>query len=180
MAKIHKGSLINCPVCSGYKAERKERRVKRTGITAEIAVRRQAAAEASAENPLARLEKDAILMKYGVSPTVIDRNIKMPLWKAEDIRQKSDRSVEVVWNNMMQDWFNLTKGLVAAQRAQRSSAPGYTKVYSRPNPKFRGAKAPYPKSQNVDQMEGRKWNRQSSNNRPSSPQTDKSTRSPQT
>ena len=81
------------------------------GVSAETAARRQAAAEAAQENPLPREQKDAILMKYGVKPTVIERKINMPSWKRDMIFQLSERPVSVVWNHRMQEWLKETKGM---------------------------------------------------------------------
>jgi hypothetical protein len=87
-------------------------------VDGDVAARRQAAAEAHAENPLPRAQKDAILMKYGVTPAVIERDTVMPLWKARYIRDISERPVEVVWNSLKQDWFKATKGLIPARVQQ--------------------------------------------------------------
>ena len=102
------------------KREKRKHKYQSTkGLPVDIAVRRQAAGEASAENPLPRLQKDAILMKYGVVAAVIEREIRRPLWKNKVISQHSDRPVDVVWNNMMQDWFRATKGMTRSRRIQR-------------------------------------------------------------
>jgi hypothetical protein len=97
----------------------KKRFYSNKGVSAETAARRQAAAEAAQENPLPKEQKDAILMKYGVKPAVIERGIKMPAWKKGVIFQLSERGVETVWNHRMQDWYKETKGLT------RNSARGY-------------------------------------------------------
>jgi hypothetical protein len=127
--------------------KRKERVVRKKkfhsnkGVTAEVAARRSAAAEAAQENPLPKLQKDAILMKYGVIPAVIERDIKMPRWKSNTIFQLSERTEAIVWNSMMQDWFKATKGLVVASR-QRSSGRGFT---TRPSNLPYVKTNPYPK-----------------------------------
>jgi hypothetical protein len=111
--------------------KRKERIIKKKkfhsnkGVTVEVAARRSAALESAQENPLPKLQKDAILMKYGVTTAVVERNIGMPKWKGEQIRQRSERPVGVVWNSMMQDWFKVTKGLVVPQRRQGMSEGKY-------------------------------------------------------
>jgi hypothetical protein len=92
------------------------------GLPVINAVRRQAGAEASAENPLPRLQKDAIFMKYGVIPTVIEREILLPLWKNEMMFQLSEDKVEVVWNRMLQNWRHETQGL-----RRRDSDRGFTR-----------------------------------------------------
>ena len=97
--KIHKGLLAECPVCSGVQPERKFRRKKTAGLTAEISVRRQATAELG-EEPT-RFQKDAVFQKYGIHDPVIDRNVKKPSWKSE-----------VVWQREMKQWYDMTKGLV--------------------------------------------------------------------
>ena len=110
--KIHKGSLVECPVCSGVQPERKFRRSKRTGITPEIAVRRQATSELG-EEPT-RFQKDAVFQKYGIHDPIIDRNVKKPSWKSE-----------VVWKNELKTWEKETAGLCPRQRFQESRR-GYT------------------------------------------------------
>ena len=128
--KIHKGLLAECPVCSGVQPERKFRRSKRTGITPEISVRRQATAELG-EEPT-RFQKDAVFQKYGIHDPVIDRNVKKPSWKSE-----------VVWKNELKTWEKETAGLVPRQRFQESRR-GYTPRTAsstlnqdfRPRPKF--------------------------------------------
>ena len=128
--KTHKGSLVECPVCSGVQPERKFRRKKTTGLTAEISVRRQATAELG-EEPT-RFQKDAVFQKYGIHDPVIDRNVKKPSWKSE-----------VVWKNEMKQFHQMTEGLVPRQRYQESRR-GYTPRTAsstlnqdfRPRPKF--------------------------------------------
>ena len=110
--KTHKGPLVECPVCSGVQPERKFRRKKTTGLTAEISVRRQATAELG-EEPT-RFQKDAVFQKYGIHDPVIDRNVKKPSWKSE-----------VVWKNEMKQFHQMTEGLVPRQRYQESRR-GYT------------------------------------------------------
>ena len=97
--KTHKGPLVECPVCSGVQPERKFRRKKTTGLTAEISVRRQATAELG-EEPT-RFQKDAVFQKYGIHDPVIDRNVKKPSWKSE-----------VVWKNELKQFHQMTEGLV--------------------------------------------------------------------
>ena len=128
--KIHKGLLAECPTCSGVQPERKFRRKKTTGLTAEISVRRQATAELG-EEPT-RFQKDAVFQKYGIHDPVIDRNVKKPSWKSE-----------VVWKNEMKQFHQMTEGLVPRQRYQESRR-GYTPRTAsstlnqdfRPRPKF--------------------------------------------
>ena len=128
--KTHKGPLVECPVCSGVQPERKFRRKKTTGVTAEISVRRQATAELG-EEPT-RLQKDAVFQKYGIHDPVIDRNVKKPSWKSE-----------VVWKNELKTWEKETAGLCPRQRFQESRR-GYTPRTAsstlnqdfRPRPKF--------------------------------------------
>ena len=128
--KTHKGPLVECPVCSGVQPERKFRRKKTTGLTAEISVRRQATAELG-EEPT-RFQKDAVFQKYGIHDPVIDRNVKKPSWKSE-----------VVWKNEMKQFHQMTEGLVPRQRYQESRR-GYTPRTAsstlnqdfRPRPKF--------------------------------------------
>ena len=128
--KTHKGPLVECPVCSGVQSERKFRRKKTTGLTAEISVRRQATAELG-EEPT-RFQKDAVFQKYGIHDPVIDRNVKKPSWKSE-----------VVWKNELKTWEKETAGLVPRQRYQESRR-GYTPRTAsstlnqdfRPRPKF--------------------------------------------
>jgi hypothetical protein len=128
--KTHKGPLVECPVCSGVQPERKFRRKKTTGLTAEISVRRQATAELG-EEPT-RFQKDAVFQKYGIHDPVIDRNVKKPSWKSE-----------VVWKNEMKTWEKETAGLCPRQRFQESRR-GYTPRTAsstlnqdfRPRPKF--------------------------------------------
>ena len=110
--KTHKGPLVECPVCSGVQPERKFRRKKTTGLTAEISVRRQATAELG-EEPT-RFQKDAVFQKYGIHDPVIDRNVKKPSWKSE-----------VVWKNELKTWHKDTEGMVPRQRFQESRR-GYT------------------------------------------------------
>ena len=110
--KTHKGPLVECPVCSGVQPERKFRRKKTIGLTAEISVRRQATAELG-EEPT-RFQKDAVFQKYGIHDPVIDRNVKKPSWKSE-----------VVWKNELKTWEKETVGLVPRQRYQESRR-GYT------------------------------------------------------
>ena len=147
------------------------------GVSAETAARRQAAAEAAQENPLPREQKDAILMKYGVKPTVVERKINMPSWKRDMIFQLSERSVEIVWNHRMQDWIKETKGLVSSARVYRKP--------SLPNLPAGLTVRPYPKkfSENLKhqyQSQNRhKHNPNHPNNRRSSVPMDKSTRFPQ-
>ncbi len=111
-------------------------------VNGDVAARRQAAAEAHSENPLPRAQKDAILMKYGVTPTVVERDTVMPLWKARYIRDISERPVEVVWNSLKQDWLKATKGLVPT-RPSSARGRGYTRPTSSNLPNTRVT--PYPK-----------------------------------
>ena len=128
--KIHTGLLAECPTCSGVQPERKFRRKKTTGLTAEISVRRQATAELG-EEPT-RFQKDAVFQKYGIHDPVIDRNVKKPSWKSE-----------VVWKNELKTWEKETAGLCPRQRYQESRR-GYTPRTAsstlnqdfRPRPKF--------------------------------------------
>jgi hypothetical protein len=111
------------------KREKRKHKYQSTkGLPVDVAIRRQAAGEASAENPLPRVQKDAILMKYGVVAAVIEREIRKPLWKNKVISQHSDRPVEVVWNSMIQEWFKATKGMVLPSRSQQRS-PGSGRGY---------------------------------------------------
>jgi len=128
--KIHKGPLIECPVCSGVQPERKARSNKRTGITPEIAVRRQATSELGEEST--RFQKDAVFQKYGIHDPVIDRNVKKPSWKSE-----------VVWQREMKQWHKDIKGMVPRQRFQESRRAYTPRIASstlnqdfRPRPKF--------------------------------------------
>jgi hypothetical protein len=167
------------------------------GVSAEVAARRQAAAEAAQENPLPKEQKDAILMKYGVKPAVIEREIKMPAWKKDVIFQLSERPTEVVWHHRMQDWYKETKGLT------RNSARGY-----RPTPpqtttplgtvrnaagaqkgqSFTRSNAPvhhklatirFKDPQKQKEHEQKYWGPKNPNSRRSSVPTDKSTKFPQ-
>ena len=148
------------------------------GVSAETAARRQAAAEAAQENPLPREQKDAILMKYGVKPTVIERKINMPAWKRDMIFQLSERSVEIVWNHRMQEWIKETKGLVNSfsDRGYRKPLlPNLPATPTRPYPKkFSESLKHQYQSQNRH-----KHNPNHPNNRRSSVPMDKSTRFPQ-
>ena len=126
--KTHKGPLIECPVCSGVQPERKFRRKKTTGLTAEISVRRQATAELG-EEPT-RFQKDAVFQKYGIHDPVIDRNVKKPSWKSE-----------VVWKNEMKQFHQMTEGLVPRQRYQESRR-GYTPRTASSNRPFQRATDP--------------------------------------
>jgi hypothetical protein len=121
------------------KVIKKKRFHSNKGVSAEVAARRQAAAEAHAENPLPKIQKDAIQMKYGVTPAVIERGITMPKWKAQQIRMKSERTVEVVWQSMTQEWFKATKGLTRERNS--NSVRASTRVY----PKTPYGTNPYPK-----------------------------------
>ena len=104
--KTHKGPLVECPVCSGVQPERKFRRKKTTGLTAEISVRRQATAELG-EEPT-RFQKDAVFQKYGIHDPVIDRNVKKPSWKSE-----------VVWKNELKTWEQRNRGAGAEAKIPR-------------------------------------------------------------
>ena len=129
--KTHKGLLAECPVCSGVQPERKFRRKKTTGLTAEISVRRQATAELG-EEPT-RFQKDAVFQKYGIHDPVIDRNVKKPSWKSE-----------VVWKNELKTWEKETAGLCPRQRFQESRR-GYTprpKFQNRPNRPYQNPRTP--------------------------------------
>ena len=147
--KIHKGLLAECPVCSGVQPERKFRRSKRTGITPEIAVRRQATAELG-EEPT-RFQKDAVFQKYGIHDPVIDRNVKKPSWKSE-----------VVWKNEMKQFHQMTEGLVPRQRFQESRR-GYTPRTAsstlnqdfRPRPKFQNRPYQNPRTPSLPPKEFR-------------------------
>ena len=131
--KIHKGLLAECPTCSGVQPERKFRRKKTVGLTAEISVRRQATAELG-EEPT-RFQKDAVFQKYGIHDPVIDRNVKKPSWKSE-----------VVWKNELKTWEKETAGLCPRQRFQESRR-GYTpRTASSRYPNLPNCKVtPYPK-----------------------------------
>jgi hypothetical protein len=158
------------------------------GVSAETAARRMAAMEASAENPLPWEQKEAILMKYGVKPAVIERDIRMPAWRAATIRQLSEREVSVVWNHRMQDWYKETKGLTALQKT-RGSVRGYmrskatqrsTSTTGSLQRDARPWNRPLPEKFRIGSKEfNQNLQRQHQNNRRSSVRTDKSTRSPQ-
>jgi hypothetical protein len=183
------------------KREKRKHKYQSTkGLPVDVAIRRQAAGEASAENPLPRLQKDAILMKYGVVAAVIEREIHRPVWKTKSISQLSERKVEVVWNNMMQDWFKATKGMTRPQRLQqRSSGRGYTNRHPNSRPELGtlnkpirlwnpSQEAPYPaksRPRPIDPTEQRwypknpQYQRSNPNNKRSSEQMDKSIKYPQ-
>src|ERR1022692_1595778 len=145
MIKVHRGLLAECIVCNpGLKKEKEKyerHHITTTGITADIAARRQTMRDIG-DAELSRDHRNTLFQKYGVYDPVIDRDITMPLWKAKLIQQKSDREVSTVWNNMMQDWFRATKGLVQPKKLQwrrrtvlrpnSTSGQGYT----RPFPKW--------------------------------------------
>jgi hypothetical protein len=157
----------------------KKRFYSNKGVSVETAARRQAAAEAAAENPLPKDQKDAILMKFGVKPAVVERNIKMPFWKADTIFQLSERKTEVVWDHRMQDWYKETKNMIPQQqRSQRSnSGRGYTT--SRPARNLSATKVtPYPKDQDRYTRNPRQFPILR-NNKPSSVPMEKSTKSQQ-
>ena len=147
------------------------------GVPVETAARRQAAAEAAQENPLPREQKDAILMKYGVKPPVIERKINMPMWKKDVIFQLSEREVKIVWNHRMQDWFKETKGMVSSfsDRGYRKPSPPNLPAGARPYLKTFHSNLKH-QYQNQNRH---KHNPNHPNNRPSSAPMDKSTRSPQ-
>jgi hypothetical protein len=140
--------------------------------------------EASAEDPLPRLRKDAIFMKYGVIAAVIEREIRRPTWKDKVIFQHSDRPTEVVWNSMMQDWFRATKGMVIPQRTQqRSSVRGYTNRHPNSRPELGTLNKPIHPTDNRYQNRFAtghpKQYQNHSSNRPSSATMDRSMKSPQ-
>lgn len=140
------------------------------GVSAEVAARRQAAAEAAQENPLPKEQKDALLMKYGVKPAVIEREIKMPAWKKDVIFQLSERPTEVVWHHRMQDWYKDTKGLTRnsarAYRPTQPQTPRLPEKFRVGSPKF---------NQNLRNQ----FRNPNLSNRRSSAPTDKSTKSHQ-
>jgi hypothetical protein len=155
--------------------KRKKRVIKKKfhsnkGVSVETAARRQAAAEAAQEDPLPKEQKDAISMKYGVKPAIIEREIKMPKWKAKTIFQLSERPVEVVWNHRMQDWYKETKGLTRnsarVYRPTQPQTPRLPEKFRVGGPKF---------NQNLRNQ----FRNPSPNSRRSSAPTDKSTKSRQ-
>ena len=146
--KTHKGLLAECPVCSGVQPERKFRRKKTVGLTAEISVRRQATAELG-EEPT-RFQKDAVFQKYGIHDPVIDRNVKKPSWKSE-----------VVWKNELKTWEKETAGLCPRQRFQESRRAYTPRTASSTLNQCFLPRVPYPRGQNVlDRMAGKKWQKQ--------------------
>ena len=168
------------------KREKRKHKYQSTkGLPVDVAIRRQAAGEASAENPLPRLQKDAILMKYGVVAAVIEREIRRPLWKNKVISQHSDRPVEVVWNSMMQEWFKATKGMTIPRRTQqRSSDRGYTNRHPNSRPELGTLNKPIRPRLSRQEWEAQKARQsrsypQRQNNKRSSEQMDKSIKYPQ-
>jgi len=168
------------------KREKRKHKYQSTkGLPVDVAIRRQVAGEASAENPLPRLQKDAILMKYGVVAAVIEREIRRPLWKNKVISQHSDRPVEVVWNSMMQEWFKATKGMTIPRRTQqRSSDRGYTNrtsITANPQRDAPASNRPRLSRQEWEAQKARQSRSypQRQNNKRSSEQMDKSIKYPQ-
>jgi hypothetical protein len=122
---------------------KKRKHISMKGLPVNVAMRRQAAEEFG-EDPT-RLQRDAVMMKYGIHDPVIDRNVKKPYWKSE-----------VVWKNELKQFVQDTQGLVPRQRYQESRR-GYTPKTASLNSQNL-PRVPYPRGQNVlDRMGGRKW-----------------------
>src|ERR1700679_1765732 len=82
MTKIHKGLMVECPMCSPDSTEsRKKFRVRKSKspATLDIATRRQVAAELGEDEPT-KNQRYIQLQKYGVVTPKIDRLVTKPTW----------------------------------------------------------------------------------------------------
>ena len=118
--RIHAGLWTSCKNCNpDWKPKRRERKEKRasTIVTADIAIRRQIAAELGDEEPRSD-EKFQLLQKYGVAAARIDRLATKPSWMEE-----------TVWQGKKTQWFQLTKGLVPSTQQKRFVKTEYHQIH---------------------------------------------------
>ena len=117
-AVLHKGLLTECKVCNST-TETQEKRVRRarskTGVSLDVVIRRQVASDLGEDEPQ-KDERFQLLQKYGVAAPRIDRLMTKPNWMGV-----------AEWKRKLNDWYKLTKGLVAPQQRRtfqpRPSSP---------------------------------------------------------
>lgn len=109
LAVLHKGNLADCVVCNPeLKTEKKEKRVK-IEKPADHYLRRQIAEELG-DDEVPREDRLQLQEKYGMTAPRIDRRIKRPNWMG--VKE---------WKERVQNWFNMTKGLVPPQQPKATS-----------------------------------------------------------
>jgi hypothetical protein len=137
--KIHKGLMIECPMCSPDSTEsRKKFRVRKSKspATLDIATRRQVAAELGEDEPT-KDQRYILLQKFGVVSPKIDRQVTRPSWMS--IQE---------WKRKSNDWYQATKGMVAPQQTRRPFGKS-TRFNRTPNRTLNGYNAfGNPKSRN--------------------------------
>lgn len=118
-AVLHKGLLLDCRVCNPP-TETQEKRVRRarskTGVSLDVVIRRQVAFDLGEDEPK-KDERFQLLQKYGVAAPRIDRQMTKPNWMGV-----------AEWKLKLNDWYKLTKGLVAPQQQRREY---HGKVFNR-------------------------------------------------
>lgn len=82
------------------------------GVSLDIALRRQVAAELGEDEPTDKNERYVLLQKYGVVTPKIDRLVTKPNWMGV-----------TEWKRKQNEWYKATKGLVSPQQQRRSFRP---------------------------------------------------------
>lgn len=84
------------------------------GVSLDIALRRQVAAELGEDEPT-KDQRYVLLQKFGVVNPKIDRLMTKPEWMGV-----------TEWKRKQNEWYKATKGLVAPQQQRRSFRPIHT------------------------------------------------------
>jgi hypothetical protein len=80
---LHKGSLLECKVCSPQPQQESEKRTKRSRVTTvDIHLRRLVQADIG-EDEVPKEQRFQLLEKYGVTAPRIDRRVKKPSWMGD-------------------------------------------------------------------------------------------------
>jgi hypothetical protein len=113
-AKIHKGLWFDCLQCNpeGKKKEKRRTRKDKSPATVEIFLKKQVAADLGEEEMVNKDERYLLLQKYGLVTPKIDRLVTKPNWMGVS-----------TWKRKMNEWFQMTKGLVAPQQQKKFYRP---------------------------------------------------------